>query len=177
MSILCGLYGLVLYWRRPRTMLRVWFLVTAGAALAAAVLLTQLTAYMGWENVKEDVRLTLTARNASADTTLLEQVTSFYRDHKIIFWHNFMDATPLRNPGAFVKSLFHFHLQFYTPLAVFIALLVGVGWLLGLLRWPGWIEGRNTSARPVNKWLRHAWLGPILVAACLAAGALWAPNR
>ena len=38
----------------------------AGAALAAGLLLAQLTAYMGWDAVREDVRLTLSARNTAS---------------------------------------------------------------------------------------------------------------
>ena len=78
-TALCGLYALVLYWRRFRL---VWLAAAAGAAgaaLAAGLLLAQLTAYMGWANVMEDVRLTLTARNAAADPVLLDRVSTFYR--------------------------------------------------------------------------------------------------
>jgi hypothetical protein len=112
---LCGLYALLLYWRQPRVYLRIWLLVAAGAALAAGVLLTQLTAYMGWANVLEDVRLTLTARNTASDQAMLERVTSFYRDNKIIFWHNFVDAVPLRTIEAFFGSLIEHHAQYYSP--------------------------------------------------------------
>lgn len=157
-TVLAGLYALALYWRRPLTLLRVWFLEAAGAVLAAAVLLAQLTAYMGWENMREDVRLTLTARNSAADPALLERVTSFYREHSIIFWHNFLDATPLRTLAAFWDSLCKYHLEYYTPPLVLAMFLIGLGWVLGLWRpWPSvrmrrrptW---RDTPASGV-KWL------------------------
>lgn len=134
-AVLCGLYALVLYWRRFRL---VWLLagaLVAGAAIAAGTLLAQLTAYMGWSNVMEDVRLTLTARNAAADPALLERVTSFYREHRIIFWHNFTEAAPLRSFSALWDSLFAFHLKYYTPALLGSAAVLVAGWGLGCWQW------------------------------------------
>ena len=153
-TVLCGLYAVVLYWRRFRL---VWLAAAAGAAgaaLAAGLLLAQLTAYMGWANVMEDVRLTLTARNAAADPVLLERVTSFYREHRIIFWHNFFDAAPLRNLSALWSSLQEFHLRYYTPTLLYGATVLGAGWALGRWRWAGWWR-----------------IIPLLLFACLAAWA------
>lgn len=132
---LCGLYTLVCHWRRPRLVALAAGAVAVGAGVAAGTLLLQLTAYMGWANVLEDVRLTLTARNAAADPALLERVTSFYREQHIIFWHNFLDATPLRTPRALWDSLFEFHLKYYSPVLLYSAVVLGAGWLLGCWQW------------------------------------------
>lgn len=134
-TALCGLYALVLYRRRLRLVLLVAAAMGAGAALAAGVLLAQLTAYMGWVNVMEDIRLTLTARNAAADPVLLERVTTFYREHRIIFWHNFTEATPLRSLAALWGSLVQYHLQYYGTALLYAAILLATGWVLGTWRW------------------------------------------
>lgn len=165
--VMCALYAVVLYWRRPRTVLRVWLLVGAGAVLAAALLLAQLTAYMGWANVMEDVRLTLTARNVAADAALLERVTSFYREHRIIFWHNFLDAAPLRTPAAFWQSLRDHHLQYYSSPLVLAMCLIGLGWLAGLWHQRGGLAHHRPKI-PLVAGLK--WLGLTLLLGWLARG-------
>ncbi|MSU47381.1 MAG: hypothetical protein EXS42_09750 [Lacunisphaera sp.] len=160
-ALLCGLYAVALYRRRFRLVCLAAAAMGIGAALAAGVLLAQLTSYMGWANVIEDVRLTLTARNAAADPVLLDRVTSFYREHHIIFWHNFLDASPLRTVAAGWNSVYQYHLQYYSrPLVVAVALL-GFGWLFGAGRRRGAIRGsgsRSTAASVVVKWLLVAGL-------------------
>jgi len=131
---LCALYAITLHWRRPKTVLLAAGVVAGGAALAAGLLLTQLTAYMGWANVMEDVRLTLTARNAAADPALLEKVTTFYREHRIIFWHNFLDATPLRTLHGFWSTFVQHHLAYYSVPLIGTCALVLLGWLAGWVR-------------------------------------------
>lgn len=173
-ALLCGLYAVVLYWRRFRLVWLVAAAGAAGAALAAGLLLAQLTAYMGWANVMEDVRLTLTARNAAADPVLLERVTSFYREHRIIFWHNFMDAAPLRTLAALWASLLEFHLKYYSPALLYAATVLLAGWMLGGWRWFGGILG-GTPAAPAPGLPRGTTLRPLaadvvkvlLTAACL----------
>lgn len=135
MTVLCAIYAIALYWRRWRLVLLAAGLVAGGAALAAGLLLAQLTAYMGWANVMEDVRLTLTARNAAEDPELLARVTGFYAEHRIIFWHNFKDAAPLRTTTAFWAALRDHHFAHY-PVALLPAIfLLPLGALLsGLTR-------------------------------------------
>jgi hypothetical protein len=169
-TILAGLYALVLYWRRPLTLLRVWFLEAGGAALAGTLLLAQLTAYMGWDNMREDVRLTLTARNNVADPALLERVTSFYREHGIIFWHNFLDAAPLRTLAAFWASLSQHHLEYYTSPLVLAMFLIGLGWLFGLWHPRPGVQGRRS---PTGKWNPASglkWLGLTVLLGWLIPG-------
>ncbi len=174
--VLCGLFAVGLYWRRFQLVLLLTAAMGAGAALAAGVLLAQLSAYMGWANVMEDVRLTLTARNAAADPVLLERVTSFYREHHIIFWHNFLDATPLRNLPTFWGSLVEFHLKYYGPAWLYAATVLTAGWWLGSWRRPGdWrggrpaeplprMDSRGLDLRPISDWTKA-----LLTAACLAS--------
>lgn len=151
-ALLCGLYAAVLYRRQPRLMWMAWGCIATGATFAAGVLLAQLTAYMGWVNVMEDVRLTLTARNAAADPALLERVTSFYREHRIIFWHNFFEASPLRTFRALLDSLSQWHLKYYGPDLVYTALVLFAGWLLAGGRCLGGLTGRwKFSEKPVSE--------------------------
>lgn len=145
-TLLCGLYALVLYRRRFRLVLWVAAAIAAGAGVAAGTLLLQLTAYMGWANTMEDVRLTLTARNVAADPALLERVTSFYREHRIIFWHNFLDAAPLRSVKALWNSAYDFHLQYYTRELVVGVTLVLLGWLMGRTTRAGGLQPASTQS-------------------------------
>lgn len=147
-TVLCGLYAALIYRRRFRLALLVWCGIATGATLAAGLLLAQLTAYMGWNNVMEDVRLTLTARNATADPVLLDRVTTFYREHRIIFWHNFFDAAPLRSWPALLESLLQHHLKFYSPTLLYAVLVLFVGWLMGHWRWLGGMLGRQAANPP-----------------------------
>lgn len=108
-------YALLRYPNRPRILFRAWGVVLVGATLAATVLLAQLAAYMGWENMKLDVGYTLAARNMAMDQSFAEKADSFYRAHRILFWGNYFDVTKLRTFAAFVTSFFQRHLQFYSP--------------------------------------------------------------
>lgn len=134
--VLCGLYTVAENWRKPRLIVIAASAVAAGALAAAGTLLWQLNAYMGWANVLTDIRLTLTARNASADPDLLRQVTSFYEANRIIFWHNFFDAEPLRNARAFADSIRQHHLAHYSlPVAATIAVAVVAGGIAAITPW------------------------------------------
>jgi len=170
---LCALTAVGLYWRRFRLVLLAAGTVAAGAALAAGLLLAQLTAYMGWDNVMEDVRLTLTARNAAEDPELLARVTGFYAEHRIIFWHNFKDAAPLRTTAAFWAALRDHHFAHY-PVALLPAIfLLPLGALLGGLT-------RGQIPRPqslgalllclvATAWILRPVLFPVLPLPVLAA--------
>ncbi len=153
---LCALYATVLYWRRPRVLVLGGLLIGAGAAIAGGVLLAQLTAYMGWDAVMEDIRLTLTARNVSADPALLQRVATFYREHGVIFWHNFMDAAPLRTFGAFWDSITGQHLKFYSPAIAGLMLIVTLGWLTGAYDRRGIVPAGRSGASAALKWLAVA---------------------
>lgn len=169
-TVLCALYALALLWRHPRRLLAAAGAVATGGAAAAAVLLLQLAAYMGWANVLEDIRLTLSARNMAADPEILQRVASFYERNRIIFWHNFTDAAPLRTAGAFVDSLVRHHLQYYTPALALVMMLVTLGALLGILT--DWLVPRRRlplrQGTPIEAGLRF-------LAACTAVGLLIAP--
>lgn len=136
LTVLCALYALSLHWRRPALVALAAGAVAAGALLAAGTLLMQLTAYMGWSNVLEDIRLTLTARNTASDPAMLERVTTFYREQKIIFWHNFFDAAPLRTPAEFWNSIGRNHLAYYSgALAAPMVIFFVAGTLVWFRRW------------------------------------------
>lgn len=150
-TTLCVLYSLVLYRRQLRLVMLAAASIAGGALIAAGTLLTQLTAYMGWSNVLEDMRLTLTARNAAANPALLEKVTTFYHEHHIIFWYNFLDATPLRSLTALWNSLFEYHLKYYSPSILYALTVLLVGWLFGQWRW----QARFTHSTACSSSSKH----------------------
>ncbi len=137
----CG-YALFLYVRTPRHFLRAWLGALLGGAAAAALLLSQLLAYMGWKSVKLDLGYTLAARNMAKDQTFTDMVDRFYRDHRIIFWQNYFDTANLRTLGAFGTSFVQKHLQYYGPWVGMSAMLVLAGALLGL--------GRREDGPPIR---------------------------
>ncbi|HEX3729642.1 MAG TPA: hypothetical protein VHV47_07545, partial [Opitutaceae bacterium] len=116
-----------LHRREIRLALRAWTAIAGGGAVAAAILAVQLTAYMGWDNVVRDFHYTLTARNVARDADFAAQAAAFYKQHRIIFLQNYLDAAPLRHFSAFASSLYFSHLQFYTPCLCFSALAVLAG--------------------------------------------------
>jgi hypothetical protein len=129
----CG-YSLFSYWKNLRNVVRTVAAVGLGGATAAGVLLTQLVAYMGWQNVKLDIHYTLAARNMARDPAFADMVDKFYHDHRIVFWNNYFDITNFRTLRTFVTSLFEKHLQYYTPWVCLSAMVLLAGALAGLLR-------------------------------------------
>lgn len=140
-GLLCALYALIRYFWRPRAIATAWFAIAAGGVIAATVLLAQLTAYMGWANVKLDISYTLQARNMASNAEFANEVNAFYKEHNVIFWQNYLDTTNLKSAEAFFTSLFQRHLQFYGPWLCLCALIVLAGWLAGLI---GRISGSKT---------------------------------
>ena len=133
-GLMAGGYALFCNRRSPRDIMRTAAAILIGGASAAAVLLTQLVAYMGWQNVKLDIRYTLAARNMARDPAFADTVDKFYHDHRIVFWNNYFDVTRFRTTGTFVTSLFEKHLQYYTPWVCLSAMVLLAGALAGLLR-------------------------------------------
>ncbi len=126
-------YALFFQPGRMRNFMRACAAVCLGAAAAAAVLLAQLVAYMGWQSVKLDVHYTLAARNMARDPAFADMVDKFYREHRIVFWNNYFDVTEFRTAGAFVTSLFGKHLQYYSPWVCLCAMVLLAGAPAGLL--------------------------------------------
>jgi hypothetical protein len=104
----------------------------AGAALAIAVLLAQLTAYMGWDGVLHDFGYTFVGRNYDiGGASFLAEVRAFYDSHNIAFWYNLMDGAVYRTFRYFVGSLTHFELFVHTPFFTAICAIVIAGFLVG----------------------------------------------
>jgi hypothetical protein len=142
-GIYCGIYGLILFRRQWRRLLWAWGSELVGAGFAAGTLIAQLTAYMGWKNVLLDIHYTLHARNSAADQVLTGEVNAFYAKHNILFWHNYLDAKPLRSLPAMFGSLFDQHLKYYTPELLLVILVLVVAWLAGPLEWLGRVRSAN----------------------------------
>ena len=165
-SVLTGLYAAYRYRRRLRRLLVTWGAMGVGAVIGIGVLLGQLLAYVGWDGFKEDVFLTYFARNEAGDeSALLAELHSFYSSHNIVFWYNLIDSTDLRTPAAFLRMLFTWSFQVYTPLLSLVVLILLAGWVVAHAALP-----MEMLARRVG-W-RRAPHGLSTLAAVCASGVL-----
>lgn len=160
-SILCALYAVMFGWRQPRRVVLFGVMQALGGVTALGVLTLQLTAYLGWDGLKQDIYLTFVSRNF-ADPSIQAQVEAFYAANNVAFWKNVMDSTPYRTPQALLDVLLTFHLQVWTPLLQAMVLMVLTGWLLGLAGRPAglmaWLRPR-IGARV--DWWRARWPGAL----------------
>lgn len=158
-TLLAVVYAGLTCRRRPRRVLQGWLLLGGGAALGVAVLIAQLIGYLGWDGFAENVKLTFLARNhAPADPSELSrfrsELWSFVERHRLVFWDNFSTGAP---SGAAV-ALFRWCLLPYTPVLVFVAMLISSAWALSFM--PAfdvailWKKSRQTwSARSALPWV------------------------
>lgn len=156
-SIFSGLYAA---WLMRRSLWRVIGFGSAqvlGGAVALAILMAQLIAYLGWDGVREDLAVTYVARNMASDSAagafspnsvhayfgfigrlsatdpeLQARLERFYSENNVIFWWNLVDSRPLRDLSYFTGSIFIWMFQIYTPLLVLLVGIVLAGWLLGV---------------------------------------------
>jgi hypothetical protein len=174
-GITAGAYALFKYPLRPRNLLRACAAVLAGGAAAGGVLLAQLVAYMGWPGVKLDLSYTLAARNMASDQSFTDKVDRFYRDHRVIFWHNYFDIANYRSVRAFGASLFQKHLQYYSPWVCLSAMVILAGALVGLFRRNA---GDGTSGRaPKGMAARALLVGARSLSGVVLAGLAFAAIR
>ncbi len=114
-----GLYAIFLLWPNLKRLLTFGVIQGTSLALGVGILLWQLTLYLGWEGVKQDLYLTFIARNHfSNEYELLDVLREFYESNKVIFWYNFQSAEKFRSLPYFVASLTFFDLQPRTPFLV-----------------------------------------------------------
>ncbi len=159
----CALYACVLYRAGLPTLVRVAVAEIAGACIAGGTLLAQLTAYMGWENVRRDIRYTLSARNMAFDQAFSDEANRFYAERHIVFFQNYLDVTEFRHLGYFLRSLFTYHLQFYSSTICVPVLILLAGCLAGL--------ARRRAAPGSRKQGLVSWAGAARTLACVAATA------
>lgn len=128
-GLLSVAYALLIHRHERTTLLRLLSAAAAGGALAAGVLLLQLTAYMGWENVLLDIRYTLLARNSASDPAFAAEINAFYDRHNILFWQNYVDASTLRSWDAAWTGVLTFQWRYAGPCFVALAIaLVSAVW-------------------------------------------------
>jgi hypothetical protein len=114
---------------QPKLVIRAWCTQLAGAFLGIGVLLTQLSAYMGWENVVQDFQYTFNARNmAILDSKAIESVIEFYGEHNIAFFHNFLDASGLLTLSEFWSGIFEFGFFLHSPPLTGIYFILFIAW-------------------------------------------------
>lgn len=131
---LAAIYAAALCRRHLRRALAFWSLELAGALGAGLLLGAQLTAYMGWDGVKQDIAYTLHGRNSAFDPDFVAKATAFYAQHKVLWWPNYVDAAPLRHLAAFFNLLLRDHLEYYTPWLAFLMVIAVVAWSMAQWR-------------------------------------------
>jgi hypothetical protein len=147
-GLTAALFAGLLYRRRLIVFLQLLCIEAAGGLIAAGILLTQLTAYMGWDNVKRDINYTLKARNMAFDSTFAAKASRFYSEHHIVFFNNYFDSAPQRTFSNFISSLFKYHLRFYDAWICLSVAIILTGALMG--------ECRRRSA--ANSGFGQGWL-------------------
>ncbi|MGE3910173.1 MAG: hypothetical protein AB7K36_12515 [Chloroflexota bacterium] len=158
-SIFTGLFAAWLMRGAIRRLFAFWTVQGLGGVTALAILVIQLTAYLGLPGMREDISITFTARNSATDETPVaafapnsmhayfgmmsrlsatdpvfqERLERFYNEHDIVFLWNLVDGRALRTPTYFVGSMFVWVFQIYTPLLVLLVGIVLAGWAVGAL--------------------------------------------
>lgn len=121
--------------RGAKRIFKTLFLQAVGSAASLIVFFMQLLGYYGWSGLKQDIYLTFFSRNASGSLKLDESVLEkFFADNKIVFWSNYIDASPYFNVTAFIKSIFGYGFSVYTPLFTLIIFMLFCAWIIPLYR-------------------------------------------
>ncbi len=157
---LAFVFAAALSYRRPKRVLAFLGFQMVGVLGAAAILIAQLTAYMGWGGVKQDIAYTLQGRNSAFDEDFVAKATAFYAKHKVLWWPNYVDASPLRHFDAFSNLLLKFHLEYYSPWIAFLMVFAAVAWILAQWR----------LKRPIG-------LSLLLASGALILASLWLNDR
>lgn len=166
---IAGLYAIALYRRKWKTLVVSVGCQITGAVLAISVLLMQLLAYYGFENLKKDIWFTFFARNmASQDPDLLQKLAAFYNEHNIAFWYNIEDGSAYLKPLVFLKSIFSFDFQVHTPAFTLLMLAMALP-VIGLVFRP--LQTENGLGNPGRRFALNASLitFPALVAIAIYA--------
>lgn len=142
-----AIFSAIVGYRHPRRVAVIWGLEIGGAFMAAAVLLSQLVAYMGVDAVRKDIFYTMHARNSAEEHSFTMEVTAFYAQHKVLFWPNYLDASQLRRGSVFFDSLLKHHLEYYTPWLGLAMVFTAAGWPVALL------SGRVLRRFPVGRFV------------------------
>lgn len=130
-----ALYALGTLWRTRERLGVFWALQTSGLIAGLSILVYQVTLYMGWDGLKQDIYLTFVARNHYKDQRdLVEVARQFYESNRAIFWYNFQDAQSFRSIWQFVTSITFYDLQPHTPLLTALAAIVVGAQLVARIR-------------------------------------------
>lgn len=135
-NLCMGIYTLYIYYNSNKTILKGWALQAAGSVVGFGILFAQLIAYMGLKNTLDDAKFTFLARSfTSYDNEINQRALDFYNKFHIAFWPAFRDYRKFVTVKGFLKAVFSFDLQIYTPFFVLITFVLGLGWFLGLPDW------------------------------------------
>jgi hypothetical protein len=136
-SLFAALYAAALYHRQLGLLVLTWAVQFLAALTAAALLVSQSVAYLGWSAFVFDFEQTYGSRNnplagTGAGDQLLAQLQAFYASRHVVFWHLLGTNQPVGNPAYFARELFTSTLQPMTTVFSLIVLLLCAGWLAGL---------------------------------------------
>lgn len=145
-ALTAGLYATWVHISSHRRLLLTWLVQGMGAALALAVIVTQLVFYLGWQDFLTDLKLTFVARNLATDRkALLDQLTSFYGSHDIAFFYNLSPETIGSGWLRAISPLFEFQAAYFTPIIVTFCLAMVFAAYVAPLKYPSAQSGSHES--------------------------------
>ncbi len=128
-AITAALYTACVYYKDLKIIRRGWSIQLFGALTAAAILIGQIIAYLGFKDFLKDAYLTFLARNfASNSSKFFNELKNFYDNHHIVFWYNLVDGSYALNFKQFIRSLLHWNFAPFTPFFCLLTFMLVGGW-------------------------------------------------
>lgn len=156
-AVFFGFYLAYLLWRQPRMLIAGWAIAALGGIAACVILVLQIVAQLGWDVFVADLRFTFLSRNSTPRdlADFRENVQTFMRDNKLVFWDNFVLArSPFRDPSEVIKLFFHYNLLPLTPLLVLISVMLSAGAGLRLMAKSIQVRLAKRPKWEVSNWLQ-----------------------
>lgn len=133
-SIWALLYYALMSKSVTKTLIRGCWIAGSGL-LGLLTLFTQLSLFMGWEDVVKDFSFTLFARNKTTDPNQLKDILkAFYDNKNIAFFYNMPDSTNLKSLEYYISSFFKYGFQIHTPAIAMLSIVATFGSIINYLR-------------------------------------------
>jgi hypothetical protein len=93
--VTCAVYALFRSWGRWKRLLMILCVLSAGAAMAGAVLALQLISYYGFDSLIQDAKYTISLRNLASDPAQRAEAIEFMQERNVLFLWNFNETGDL----------------------------------------------------------------------------------